>query len=51
LKEGVSKEAIRRAVAKGLQKAFGMDAGGAKDADRSLAKALAVIKEMKTAPC
>src|SRR5687767_6595437 len=40
LKEGVSKEAIRRAVAQGLQKAFGIDAGGAKDADCSLSKAL-----------
>jgi hypothetical protein len=49
LKEGVSKEAIRRAITQGLQKAFGTDVGGAKDADRSLAKALAVLKDMKAA--
>ena len=49
LKEGVSKEAIRRAVAEGLQKAFGTDASGGKEADRSLAKALTVLKEMKAA--
>jgi hypothetical protein len=44
----MSKEAIRGAVAEGFQKAFGMDAG-AKEADRSLAKALTLLKEMKTA--
>jgi hypothetical protein len=49
LKEGVSREAIRRAVAQGLQKAFGTDAPNAKEADRSLAKALTVLKEMKAA--
>jgi hypothetical protein len=47
LKHGVSKEAIRHAVAQGLQKAFGMDAGGANEADRSMATALTVLKEMK----
>jgi hypothetical protein len=49
LKQGLSKEAIRRAIAQGLQKAFGTDAGGAKEADGSLAKALTVLKEMKAA--
>ena len=49
LKEGVTKEGIRRAIAQGLQKAFGMDAGVANEADRSLAKALTVLKEMKAA--
>jgi hypothetical protein len=50
LKEGVSKEAIRRAVAQGLQKAFGIDERDGKEAnDRSLAKALTVLKEMKAA--
>ena len=49
LREGVSKEAIRRAIAQGLHKAFGTDADVAKDADRSLAKALTVLKEMKAA--
>lgn len=49
LKQGVSKEAIRRAIAQGLQKAFRTDAGCAKEADRSLAKALIVLKAMKAA--
>ena len=49
MKEGVSKEAIRRAIAQGLQKAFGTDADNAKESDRSLAKALTVLKEMKAA--
>ena len=49
LREGVSKEAIRRAIAQGLHKAFGTDADVAKDADRSLAKALTVLKDMKAA--
>lgn len=50
LKEGVSKEAIRRAVAEGLQKAFRIDERDGKEAvDRSLAKALTVLKDMKAA--
>ena len=49
LKEDVSKEAIRRAVAQGLQKTFGMESSGAKDSDRSLSKALTVLKDMKAA--
>ena len=49
LKEGVSKKAISRAVAEELQKAFGTGTSGAKEADRSLVKALAVLKEMKAA--
>ena len=49
LKEGVSKEAIARAVAQGLHKAFATDETAGKEAaDRSLAKALMVLKEMKT---
>jgi hypothetical protein len=49
LREGVSKEAIRRTIAQGLHKAFGTDADVAKDADRSLAKALTALKDMKAA--
>ena len=50
LKVGVTKEAIRRAVAQGLQKAFGIDERDGKEAvDRSLAKALTVLKDMKAA--
>jgi hypothetical protein len=50
LKEGVSKEALRRAIAQGLQKAFGIDESDGKEAvDRSLAHALTVLKEMKAA--
>jgi DNA-directed RNA polymerase subunit RPC12/RpoP len=49
LKEGMSKEALRRAIAQGLHKAFGTDAGGQKEADRSLTNALTVLKEMKAA--
>ena len=50
LKEGVTKEAIGRAVAQGLQKAFRIGERDAKEAvDRSLAKALTVLKEMKAA--
>lgn len=45
----MTKEALARAMAQGLQKAFGIDVGGAKEADRSLAKALTVLKEMKAA--
>jgi len=50
LKEGVSKEAIAHALAEGLKKAFRTDAtGGNETADRSLAKALTVLKDMKGA--
>ena len=50
LKEGVSKESIARAVAQGLQKAFGTDERAGNEAvDRSLTKALTVLKEMKAA--
>ena len=50
LKEGVSKEALSRAVAEGLQKAFRNDERNGKEAvDRSLAKALTVLKDMKAA--
>ena len=50
LKEGVTKEAMQRALAQGLQKAFGTDTSGANEGDRSLAKALTVLKDMKAAP-
>jgi len=50
LKEGVSKEALSRAVTEGLQKAFRNDERNRKEAvDRSLAKALTVLKDMKAA--
>ena len=50
LKEGVSKKAIVRAVAEGLKKAFRTDVtGGNETADRSLAMALTVLKDMKAA--
>jgi len=50
LKEGVGKEALSRAVAEGLQKAFRNDERDGKEAvDCSLAKALTVLKDMKAA--
>ena len=50
LKEGVSKEAIARALAEGLEKAFRTGEKDGKDTgDCSLAKALTVLKEMKAA--
>lgn len=50
LKEGVTKEAVARAVAQRLQKAFCIGERDGKEAvDRSLPKALTVLKEMKAA--
>ena len=50
LKEGVTKEAVARAVAQGLEKAFRIDEKKAKGTeDFSLVKALTVLKEMKAA--
>ena len=49
LKESVSKEAITRAVAEGLKKAFRNNEKCEETGDRSLTKALAVLKEMKAA--
>ncbi len=46
----MNKEAVARAVAEALKKAFRTDETAAKEtADRSLAKALTVLKEMKAA--
>jgi DNA-directed RNA polymerase subunit RPC12/RpoP len=50
LKEGVTKETVARVLAQGLVKAFRTDARDDKETDdRSLAKALTVLKEMKAA--
>ena len=50
MKEGVTKEAVARAVAQGLEKAFRIDEKKAKGTeDFSLVKALTVLKEMKAA--
>jgi len=46
----VTKELIARVLAQGLQKAFRTDENDGKElADRSLTRALSVLKEMKTA--
>lgn len=50
MKEGVTKEALARAVAQGLQKAFRIgEKEGKGTEDLSLVKALTVLKEMKAA--